>query len=487
MITDANGLFPTIVFDAADTWDSVLKHATPELDGRGLTRLRALLESDCKCVVIERHYIDKDYRDTFSHFHSKRFSTPSSRCLRLHFFSAPVTEADIARGGTAFEDRYLGYSVIRPTKPNCIGRSLLSHRLRSEKTAHLTHCSEDVNLLGTRIRVGGFPFISQDADATVCAESALWMLLRYYSTKYPWYSEILPFQITNLAAHHAVGKRVYPSGGLSTWQLAEALRLQRFSPVVYSRNQYSDFDHLLYTYIESGIPLLITVPQHVIVGYGHASDYTKAKPAGPGFTYTSHFNEAFVVSDDNCFPYQMLHRNGAKGTNDSRFSWSQIEEFIVPLPERVFLPAEQAKIAIEIILKDPTVGIAAQAPSLAGKDLVLRLFLTTSKSFKRNLTPRGMGADTVQELYRRLPLPHFIWVCEIAEYSEYATKREVVGEVIWDATRNAHEPDGWVALHYPEKLFVDVGAALNRRQDLKIFPLTPKSSYSLFVSNLHSL
>lgn len=487
MIVEPTGVYPVVVFDAVDSWHSLLPLASPHLDVRGLNRLKPVLDGVCKCVVLERDYIDKDYRDTFSNFHSKRFSTPVSRCLRLHFFDDPISEEQIVASPSTAASHYLGYSVIRPTKPNCVGRTMLSHRLRTDKTAHLSYCTEGVSLLGSRIEVQGFPFISQDADATVCAESALWMLLRYYSTKYPWYSEILPFQITSLAAHHAVGKRVYPSAGLFSWQLAEALRLQRFSPVIYSRAQYADFDHLLYTYIESGLPLLITVPSHVVVGYGHRSDYKKERPPGQEFVYTSHFNEAYIVNDDNCFPYQTLGSNGAKGPTDSKYNWGAVEEFIVPLPERVFLPAEQVRIAAEIILKHKTVGIAARSPILAGKELVYRLFLTSSKSFKRSLRSRGMGDPAVEQIYRRLPMPHFIWVCEIAEYADYANDRKILGEILWDATRNAHEPDGWIALHYPEELLVDVGAAFNRRQELQTLPLAGKISYSLFVSNLHSL
>ena len=98
-----------------------------------------------------------------------------------------------------------------------------------------------------------------------------------------------------------------------------------------------------------------------------------------------------------------------------------------------------------------------------------------------------MGNSTVQNVYRHLPMPHFIWVCEIADHDEYARDRKILGEVIWDATRNAHEPDGWIALHFPEKLVVDVGSALNQPQRLNTFPLGTNNSYSLFRSNLHTL
>ncbi len=490
MIANEKGVFVFLSFDDNHHWDTLLTLAAPELDRRGLQRLQTVLAPHCRTVVIERHYIDKDYRDTFSQFHSKRFNTPASRCLRLHFFMTVVDEDFIVAGGEAVTTAYLGYAVVRPTKPNCVGRTLLSSAVRFHRKAHLSVCEESVLLLGTRLKVCGFPFISQDADATVCAQSALWMLLRYYSTRYPWYSEILPFQITSLASHHALGSRVYPSSGLYSWQLAEALRLQRFSPVVYSRNQYpATFDHFLYTYIESGLPLLITVPGHVIIGYGHVSSYDRPWPSEltAEFVYTSFFNAAYVVSDDNRFPYQMLGRTGSDEAADSRFVWRDIEEFIVPLPERVFLTAEQVQAAIEHLWKDSYAGVAAHSPSLAGKRVVFRLFLTSSRSFKRHLHRRGMGHPTVARIYRNLPMPHFIWVCEIADFDAYADKHEILGEVIWDATRNAHEPNGWVALHYPEKLLVDTGSAFNRSQQITEFQLDPVNSYSLFSSNLHSL
>ncbi|HNY42272.1 MAG TPA: hypothetical protein PKJ41_17845 [Bryobacteraceae bacterium] len=491
MIANEKGVFVFLSFDAMHSWDTLLTLAAPELDRRGLQRLQAVLAPHSQAVVIERHYIDKDYRDTFSQFHSKRFNTPSSRCLRLHFFRKAVGEDSIVAGGDEIAKAYLGYVVIRPTKPNCVGRTLLSSAVRFHQKAHLSVCEESVLLLGTRLKVIGFPFISQDADATVCAQSALWMLLRYYSTRYAWYSEILPFQITNLANHHALGSRVYPSSGLYSWQLAEALRLQRFAPVVYSRNQYpATFDHLLYTYIESGLPLLITVPGHVIVGYGHVSSYDRPWPPGPpvGHLYSSYFNAAWCISDDNKFPYQTLRAAGSSETVDSEFGWPQIEEFIVPLPEKVFLTAEQVQAAIERLWQDPYVGVTAQSPALAERRLIFRLYLTSSRSFKRHLHERGMGNPTVETIYLNLPMPHFVWICEVADFDAYAAKHEILGEVIWDATRNAHEPNGWVALHYPEKLLVDTGSAFNHSQQrITEFPLEPISCYSLFSSNLSSL
>ncbi len=265
--------------------------------------------------------------------------------------------------------------------------------------------------------------------------------------------------------------------------------MQRFSPVVYSRRQHGGrFEHLLYTYIESGIPLLVTLPRHVVVAHGHSSDYSTVPTIGPGeFVDSSIFNRALIISDDNCHPYQGLHQMGPTERGESQYYWSDVEEFIVPLPERAFLSAEDAQKAIERVLHDPETGIAKNSSELMKRPMVMRTFLTSTRSFKRSFRRRGMGHGEVEQLYRRLPMPHFVWICEIADRDEYCGSKHILGEVIWDATRNAHEPDGWIALHYPERLFFDVGAALNRPHFVQSIGLTGSKSYSLFDSNLHTL
>ena len=492
MILKEHSVFPALNFDTTHPWEAMIDLSGGFLDTRGLRRLVSLLDGKCQSVIVEREYIDKDYRDTFSNFHAKRFSTPPSRCVRLHFFEKPVTEVQLNDPESFFKDNtYLGYSVIRPTRPNSIGRTFLSHHVRMDPDSHLCLCTEMVQVLGEKLEVRGFPFISQDADATVCAESSLWMILRYLSNRYSNYAETLPFQITKLASNHALGNRVFPSAGLYSWQLAEALRLRDVSPVIYSRAQFADdeFEHLLYTYIESGFPLLTTIDQHVFVSFGHSSDFGTIPAQELGkFRYTSCFNESLVICDDNCFPYQSLRKSAARKTgNCSDSTFSEINEFIVPLPEKVFLPAEAAQKAIEKVLNDPETGISKHSPSLSGEDLTLRLFLTTGRALKSKLSQRGMGNELVASLYRQIPLPHFIWVCEISVTSEYVSGLTIRGEVLWDATRNAYEPNGWLALHYPESLIVDIGSIFNGPQRLENFPLQSSVPYPLFQSNLNSL
>lgn len=232
---------------------------------------------------------------------------------------------------------------MRPTRPNALGRTLLNPDGIILDGAQICTTREHVNLLGCDLTVSGFPFISQDADVTVCAQSALWMILRYFSDRYPSYAEAAPYQIGQLTSDYTLG-RLYPSSGLTMWQMAEALRLSGFHPLTYYRDYTDDFEHLLYTYIESGIPCLIGLEGHVIVAYGHRSNFegNPTPDKDKSIVFSSYFNNSFIVSDDNEFPYQPLMRQG--GTPPaSQYKFSDIDSFVVPLPEKVFLTAEDVQ------------------------------------------------------------------------------------------------------------------------------------------------
>jgi hypothetical protein len=489
MIDEENGLLPIVTFDATDTWGTVQRLGAPHLDNAGMERLQAAA-GNAKCVAVERHYIDKDYRDTFSQYYSKRFNSPDSRCVRLHFFKESLSR-EAVRDPTLAQQNYLGYSVIRPIRPNCIGRTLLSPGARPISGASAACvCTEKVSLQGVELEASGFPFTSQDAEVNVCAQAALWMLMRYFSNRYRVYTETYPYQIGALTRDYSIG-RLFPTSGLYVWQMAEALRQARSSPLLYSRDQFpGDFDHLLYTYVESGFPLLAAFSNHAVVLFGHLSDYTTTASPAPGarFIRSSTFNRAFVGNDDNGIPYRLLRSNPIgdasqeMSRNGRSYSIGDVQSFVVPLPEKVFLPAEGFDKVATTILESSRAGYRALSKLIASETPLLRLFLTTGKSFKKRLSERGMGHATAQEVYRNLPLPHFIWVCEISHPSLYPA--QVLGEIIWDSTRNAYEPDGWIALHYPEVLVVDSGSALNAPQRLAKYDLAGSVSYDVYRSNL---
>lgn len=494
MIYGEDTIWPILIFDEEHNWDSLPSIAYPHLERDGLTRIVKVLGDQAKSVIVEKHYIDKDYRNTFSQYHSKRFSTPDSRCVRLHFFSSAIEGAKLPPQDD-LQSYYLGYTVIRPTRPNCVGRTLIRYDVKDGIEGSIIVCKEDVTIQGTTLSISGFPFISQDVDATVCAESSVWMLSRYFSNKYNVYHEMYPAKISNLLRKNS-DERAQPSVGLYAWEMAEALRELDFSPLIYDRETFEDnFDHLLYTYIESGIPVLAVFEEHVVVLFGHKSEFALVKTLDPleGQTTirSSQYNRAFIGHDDNGVPYQMLQVESCDDLdiemNNGKVSYitDDIDQFVTPLPEKVFLPAEGCQEAIEAILESDKIGITALSPALSDEPVILRLLLTTGRSFKKRIAEREMGNADVADIYLRTPLPHFIWVCEFSHKSLYP--EQVLGEIVWDATRNAYEPDGWIALHYPEVMIVDQGTALNTGQFLVTFPLDGSVPYPIYRNNLEDI
>lgn len=490
MIENEKGLLTIVQIDGTHGWDHIAPLCAEHLTRLGLTKLRRLLDTSVKAIAIERHYVDKDYRDTFSGFHSKKFVTPLSRTVRLHFFSEMVT-TQLLREKRVPENCYIGYSVIRPTRPNCIGRTLLNPVLIRGLVGTLCKCREKVSIQGTELRVEGFPFISQDGDATVCAESATWMVMRYFSNRYRAYREMHPFKITTATQNHARGERVYPSRGLYLWQMAETLRTEGFSPLTYFRENYQNFEDLLYTYIESGFPVFAMLRGHVVVALGHHSDYSATIPTGKRFVKTSVFNRAFVINDDNHCPYQRIEAIPPTTPNPmiSGYPLEEITAFTVPLPEKVFLAAEEFGTLLDTLVNDHVFGIDAHSASLKKESvIIMRQFLTTCRSFKEHLHERGMGSDLVKEVYHDIPMPHFIWVCELTTPAMYESRNQkVLGEIVWDATRNAREPWSFIAVHYPEKLWIDAGSVLNQSSQLKEWSIPAPAAYPIFRSNLLEL
>lgn len=486
MIDGEKTLLPLVHFDAAHSWRDLIPICEPFLEKSAAKRLKVRLDGVAKAVAIERHYIDRDYRDTFSHYHSKRFNTPNSRTLRLHFFDRAVSRLDLMDSGV-LQDAYCGYAVIRPTRPNSLGRTMLSPaKLPSLQGAMLRTCRERITLQGTPLEIDAFPFISQDTDATVCAQSALWMLFRYFSTQYAHYREIRPFEITQLTKDYSIG-RLFPTHGLTDWQMGEACRQLGFAPMIYTRTGFgTSFDHLLYTHIESGVPVLATTHDHVFVAVGHRSDFSRGLPVDQRVP-SSFFCTGYLINDDNAIPYQNLWNTAQPpgGLGTSRYSLADVESFIAPLPEKVFLAAEHHQKVVERLLADATLGTEKLAPTLHSSQLVLRSFLTSGRSFKQKLVERGMGHGQVIEAYRALPMPRFIWVTELSLAAEFPDR--CVGEVIWDATRNVHEVDGWMAIHYPETLALDLGSALNRLPNVQNFALDKPTPYEPYRNNLECL
>jgi len=464
-------VFYSLEQDAESQWESI-REACPHFhpSTRVIKLLRSGLDEFVGSVAIERAYVCKDHRDLHSHFLSKKFRDRSSHCSRLHFFSdAEIDAYTLIEDPQRAQDAYLGYSVIRPVPMSEIGRTVLD-----AAKLGFTH-EDDYFLMKTRFRaslngvdlyVEGFPFMTQDSEATVCSHAALWGICRYLSQRYSEYGEFLPYDLISRTSSD--GGRALPYRGMTHTDYARILDDFGCHPVSFAVKVGEESFLDACTYVESGIPLIASLSPdkaqygHVVNLIGHTMNpeacvhrtgFCRELEAGNEsrtVVDSAAFLDSFLVVDDNLFPYRQL---GFKefGKSDERiaprgYSIERFRTVVAPLPEKVYMSASVARKMAYSILKEMLVTSRVRE-HLEGPEkdpLVARLFFTSCRAFKsRKLTWfREFENDLLLAYPLTKHLPHFVWVMEISRKSDYfrpEIERRCIGEIVLDATSNEFE------------------------------------------------
>lgn len=432
-------------------------------------RLRKGLDGFVKTVVVECDYICKDYRSIYSNFLSKKFTAHNSKCARLHFFSDDgLTVDNVVIESNKCQKAYIGHSVIHPIvhpdEQGCLGRTVIDPFKcgKEENTFYCLSATFTASIRGAKYTVNGYPYISQSGEATVCAHAAVWNVCRYLSQKYHEYREIYPYDVITLMGDDTEGRRV-PYRPMRYQNLARILSEFGCHPVVRRVRSNGDQWHKdaktyfdIYSYVESGFPVLMAFPGHVATAIGHTSRSTLAfeQPDSYGFHSSYALLDQYVVIDDNFFPYQLLgeqtdtlDRNyglAFRGDPQSNPSKQTIYSAVVPLPEKAFMEADGAreiggKFFGRKHFKDMLTEVIKRTDGDTNDPIIARLLLTSSNSFKHR--KRGsflrrlddQAADTLAELPLMLSMPHFIWLMEISPLRLY-NKGFVVGELVLDAS-----------------------------------------------------
>ena len=118
-----------------------------------------------------------------------------------------------------------------------------------------------------------------------------------------------------------------------------------------------------------------------------------------------------------------------------KISMNSIRTMTCPLPEKVFVPAEDARVKALGQCKtfSSTLKLTGAAP------FVTRLFVTSSSAFKkRKLVQAKRGPDLASSVPVGLHLPHFIWVMEVSPLDLFK-KGLCTSEIVLDATAGAAE------------------------------------------------
>jgi hypothetical protein len=453
------------------TWKE-LQRKCGFLSNWGVEKLREGLDGFVQTIVLEPYYTCKDHRNLHSNFYSKKFLEITSNCQRLHFFSQDnLRPKELLANPDKFQTNYLGFSVIRPVNTRCLGRTVIDPYKIGKSLGdgfYLLRTRFRAQINGTEFSVLGYPFTTQDTDATLCAHSALWGVCRYLSERYPHYKELYPFDFIKMT--ESSKGRAFPYRGMTYTDYCKILTdfgtfpvtgvLQKKGPgdkVIQDIDAFND----MCAYVESGFPVLASLRLqnvgHVISLIGHTLDYAAPISERNGFVESSRFLKQFIVVDDNHFPYEKLGSDGDPENYAAQYGPSpmtggklNLKDIITmtcPLPEKVFLPARNAR---EKAMKhcQKFLSILKQTGT---EPFVTRLFVTSSSAFKkRKLAAAKSGNDPASSLVASLHLPHFVWVMEISSVEPYK-KGICKAEVVLDATAGSAE-DGIIYMRVGDQM-----------------------------------
>lgn len=390
-------------------------------------------------IGIEYPYIDRVYRNSYYYYYSSKFKKYHRDCIRLSFFDFDVTLDDFFSSDRVphIQDNFLGILVIRPTVPNVIGRNILRPDIfKNSSTTYVATTSGYSAINGLKLSVKGFPHSSQDSEMNVCAETALWSILEYFSHRYTEYSPILPKQIQKIIATKS-NKRQLPSPGLTILDMSYVLKQSGFGVQWYS-DKDPDFMNLIKIYIESGIPVMAIVDNkkgtvHVmnLVGrteFEGAVTYKAISLQNGGVLYDFYQQKAkYIVIDDNLSPYKRISlEDPASNYTGIQFSGCKIIGIIVPLSHKIYIEADKAK--------QFALGLLQMFDKLESiGENVYRLLLTSSRSYKHYVTQNEDFDKQVKIALVNLKMPKFIWVIELATL-ENSEQGKANGLMILDAT-----------------------------------------------------
>jgi hypothetical protein len=414
------------------------KHISGEYAPENVAKRLADGMSDAvKGVLIERNYVDKDYRSTYYNFYSKKGQHYRADCVRLHFFDQTVKfdEKALKLGcpDNRLPDHYFGYMVLRPTGIATIGRSIVSPDVRSGANRFIITADHKVHLLGYRLTVQGFPSMDQHIDISVCAHAACWSILRHYSERYSVYQEFLTHDITLMAQQFNPGGLV-PSKGLEVSHAERVFQEAGTFPYHVPRGKSGKGDLSFYrqliAYVESGFPLFATMHARghaiAVVGYEWRAPVNTGVS---GLRYAWDEVRSLAVVDDNYLPYLSIPVSGG-----SLYSAEDIDAFIVALPEKVFYPADAVdRLAPALFKLGAVVGLPPKDKT------IIRYFITTGSALRRFVRDRESEFDSkLIQTIMTLPFAQFIWVVEFSTEAQWAVG-QIAARAIVDATASLRE------------------------------------------------
>ena len=220
-------------------FDKVISKQQLEGKGHVLYLNDYLVQIGAKTIIAEREYVDRDFLEDYSAYYVRCFTPIERLCIRLHFFSMPITKSDFEdvlqknnlEKMKSFQENYLGFIVTKPLPQTIIGRTCLATYGSDGDRRHFPiNRKYEVCLAGIPLEVSSLAYQEQDRVVAACATSALWSVL-HSTGKLFQHAIPSPVEITKAATHQLpVQSRYFPNNGLTGYQIAQAVRSVGLEP-----------------------------------------------------------------------------------------------------------------------------------------------------------------------------------------------------------------------------------------------------------------
>lgn len=395
---------------------------------------RVFLIYESITVYLEDGYVDRIYRDCYySHYSGKHTEYPRN-CSRLFIFANDCSEEIINYNEAELNKNFIGSMVIKPLSVGAIGRTLICPKYLFDGLVQndifIRTAPYSVHLCGMKLTVNAFPFSMQDSETLTCAETSLLNIFDYFSAKYSDYKFVLPSDIFFAAKSNGY-ERALPSTGMTYKLMSKLMTNFGFYPRLYIKDEFNsalngdeELLRILSYYVESAIPVAVGIHQekdrfnHSIVCIGHGKNNIEkmlhslqrisvvdslndnqdfeSTTKKLFIADTANSTEEFIMMDDNNSPYHKYCVEKEKSENDLLADYkitlngSQILCLAVPLCERMYLEAKDARNIIIEILQEEKFSFDEQYFKIFGNEIgtesnpiILRFFLASSRTFKR--------------------------------------------------------------------------------------------------------
>lgn len=402
-------------------------------------------EIGAKTIVAEDGYTDRDFLEDFAGYYVLCFRPYERKCTRLHFFSmafgAEQFEGLLRGNGALKSDEvrtaYLGFVVVKPLPQTIVGRTCLAtYAVEGRRNYPITRDYE-INLFGLPLRVKSLAFQEQDHVVAACATSALWSA--FHGTGMLFQHPIpSPVEITKAAtAHFPLETRALPSRGLSSEQMAHAIRNVGLEPLLVKANNEHVLKSTAYAYLTGKVPVLlglllqdrsvsgapVIIGKHAVAITGFSMGKSRSTPInGTRFFLKASKMDKIYAHDDQVGPFARMEIISGPSTADNYLStsWKGCDGKIgsvVAIPDIVMVPLyHKVRIPFDIVhdsvfaLNDSVIEPLRDTGALAlPESLEWDIYLTTVNDFKSDVFVSGELSAEKRSQALTINLPRFLW------------------------------------------------------------------------------